>query len=323
MVPNRFHFVWYGSEFPLTHAVAIRSVAKTCSPEAINVHTPDDLERHPLWNQLRREIPMLCQRRLDLDGMLRRASELGVNAAPLAVVYDRFLSEGKFAALSDIVRYLVLLCEGGVYLDFDVIGVRDLAPLRAGEGFCGRERILVPAAVHRRSGALRYLRTAPLDLARLACSAFGPGVRLWQKIERVFPAAINGAVLGLRAGHPLAVAALNEVPARAADVDRRRPAIGPDLLQDLIDGQARKDIDVLPPAAFYPLGPTMAAQYFAQHPQVHRQMDRVVTPNTFIVHWYNDDRRNSHKPVNAESVSRLARRQMFSRLAMPYVRAAT
>jgi hypothetical protein len=320
MIPNRYHFVWFGREFPLTHALAIRSVAATCAPEAIVLHVSDDLAGQGHFDALVADLPAFAVRPLDVGALL----DEGNMPAParLRQVWDQLVRERRWAALSDILRYLVLYREGGVYLDLDTITVRDLRPLLGAPGFCGRERILVDAAVHRGGTPWRYFRTVPLDLARWICSRTEHGIRRFARIAHLYPAAINGAVLALPSLHPVAHEALRRVPDLVPLLERRRPVIGPDLLQDLIDGERRDDVTVFDPPHFFPLGPQMAAQLFrvrrsAAH--VDRALAQAIGADTYVVHWYNDNLKAMPRPPDQDAIRALAERQMFARLALPFL----
>ena len=324
MIPNRFHFIWFGREFPFTHALAIRSVALTCAPESITLHATDDLAGQPHFDGLIADLPTFAVRRIDratlFDGL-----DLP-NTARLGEVWDQLVGERRWAALSDILRYLVLYREGGVYLDLDTITVRDLRPLLTAPGFCGRERILVDARTHRRRSFWRYFRTVPLDVARWICSRTNWGIRAFSRIADLFPAAINGAVLALPARHSIAGEALRRVPDLVPELERRRPVIGPDLLQGLIDGDGdgglRADVTVFGPSHFYPLGPQMATQVFRVWRSA-RDLDRAlgdcVGPDTYVLHWYNDGLKSLPRPPDQDSIASLADRQIFSRLARPFL----
>jgi hypothetical protein len=321
MIPNRYHFVWFGRDFPFTHALAIRSLARTCAPEAIVLHVSEDLVGVEHFDKVAADVPALVQRRLDIDQLL--AGSEGFDGSALRAVYLDLLERKRWAALSDILRYLILLREGGVYLDFDIIAVRDLRPvLQSCQGFCGRERILVPARVYRGRRWTSYLRTSPLDLLRLICSRTTVGIDWWKRIEHLYPAAINGAVLGLEAGHALAREALAAVPALVPALERRRPAIGPDLLQDLIDGKLRTDMKVFDTSAFYPLGPTMAVHYFRKTAQVETVARKVVTDATYVVHWYNDNMRKLSRPRDSKELGALADHQLFAHIAQRFTQAS-
>ena len=321
MIPNRYHFVWFGREFPFTHALAIRSLARTCAPEAIVLHVSEDLAGVPQFDEVAAEFPQLGQRRLDIDQLLVGCE--GFDLSALRAVYLDLLERKRWAALSDILRYLILSREGGVYLDFDILAVRDLRPvLQSCQGFCGRERILVPAKVYRGRRWTSYLRTSPLDLVRQICSRATAGIDWWKRIEYLYPAAINGAVLGLAPGHALAREALAAVPALVPALSRRRPAIGPDLLQDLIDRKQRTDMKVFDAPAFYPLGPTMAVHYFRKTRNVEAIARKVVTDATYGVHWYNDDMRKLSRPRDSKELAALAGHQLFAHIASRFAQAS-
>jgi hypothetical protein len=256
---------------------------------------------------------------VDIDRLVDGGN--GFDAADLRRAYLDLFACHRWAALSDILRYLVLLREGGVYLDFDILAVRDLRPILAEtRGFCGRERILVPARVHRGRRWTSYLRTLPLDGVRLLCSRTTVGIDWWKRIEHLYPASINGAVLGLEAGHDLAREALRAIPARLPTLEKRRPAIGPDLLQDLIDGANRGDVTVFDAPAFYPLGPTMAYHYFRKVKRPAELARKVVGESTYVVHWYNDNLRKLARPNSAAELEALSSHQLFAHLARPFLK---
>ena len=320
MIPNRYHFIWFGREFPLTHALAIRSVAATCSPDSILLHASDDLSGQPDFDQLVAEVPAFSVQRIDIGALLEEPDLPAPSR--LRKVWDQLMGQRRWAQLADLLRHLVLYRQGGVYLDLDTLTLRDVRPLLETPGFCGRERILVDAAVHRRGSPWRYFRTVPLDLARWICSRTESGIRNFARIAQLYRAAINNAVLALPARHALALEALRRIPDLISNLERRRPALGPDLLQDLIDGAARSDITVFGPSHFYPLGPQMAEQIFrvrATAADVDRAMGESIGPETYVLHWYNDGRRSSRGPLDRASIQALANRQMFSRLACPFL----
>jgi hypothetical protein len=316
MIPNRYHFVWFGRSFPATHAVAIRSVFRHCAPETIHLYLSDTLDGLPEFDLLKRDVPALHIESLAIDHLLHGLAD--VDADGLRTAWDDLLEHRRYAALSDVLRYLVLLRHGGVYLDLDTITIRDLRPLLGRlPAFCGEELILVPGLLYRQSRFWRRFRTTPLDLLRLICSRVRPGVRWWKRISHWYAPAINGAVLGTPAGHALVREALGRVPTLYREVARRRPVIGPDLIQEL--APRCKDIEVLPPAFFYPLGPTMVAHLFRDVDDVERLESEVITPDTLVVHWYNDHQRRNDAQLTREYIEKHSPRQLFSRLARPYL----
>lgn len=320
MIPNRYHFIWFGRTFPLTHALALRSLAATSAPEAVVLHASDDLRGQPEFDALVADVPTLSVEAIDLASLL---DEPGVpDPGILRAIANQLFARREWVALTDILRHLVLYRDGGVYLDMDTLTVRDMRPLLSEPGFCGRERILVDAAAYRRASPWRYLRTVPLDIARWICSRTDGGIRRFARIADLYRAAINNAVLALPARHALAREALQAVPQQISALERRRPALGPDLLQDLIDRKRRSDVTVFGPAHFYPLGPEMAIHLFrlrANAAAVDNALHEAIGAETYVVHWYNNNLKKVPRPLDRASIERLADRQIFSRLARPFL----
>jgi hypothetical protein len=125
MVPNRCFFVFLGPmKFSLVNYLAVRSAAEINKPESLLIYYETHPEG-PWWERAREYVTDLIQ-----------------------VDPPRFI--GSFAVehpahQSDLVRLTCLLRDGGVYLDLDVLSVRDLSPLRefsfviGEEGIDGRE----------------------------------------------------------------------------------------------------------------------------------------------------------------------------------------
>jgi len=77
---------------------------------------------------------------------------------------------------------------------------------------------------------------------------------------------------------------------------------------------------VLPPSAFFPLGPEISEHWFRLRPRV--ELDEVVAPETYLVHWYASVRSAPHvAKLTPEFVRAHAERQLFSALALPVVAA--
>jgi hypothetical protein len=318
VIPNEYHFVWFGPSFPFTHALAVRSLAATSRPDAIHLHLSDDLAGQPHFDALVKDIGCLRIHPIDFDSLVAQLD--GVDRPGLRTAYRALAADRRFAALSDILRFSLLYRSGGCYLDLDTITVRDLRPLLSQPGFCGQELILVPAGAARRIRVLGKLRTGPLHLLRLLCAKVPQGVVWFKRIAPLFSPAVNGAVLGLAAGHPLAHEALKRIPALWPQVARRRPAIGPDLLQDLIaDPRFSAGVTVFGPRYFYPLGPYMAAHFFRDHPDVGALERAALCEETHVVHWYNDNLEGMERPPDPASIRDSADRQLFSRMALPFL----
>ena len=100
-----------------------------------------------------------------------------------------------------------------------------------------------------------------------------------------------------------------------AERRRVRFALGTHLLQRTAAESLEPDVEVLPPAAFYPLGPVLAEHWFRQRRSAP-PLERLVSPETLVVHWYASGRVADLVPRIDEGWIRTHRdRQLFSRLA--------
>ncbi len=316
-IPNQYFFVWFGTAFPYTHYLAIKSVATFCRPDAIYLFLSDSMAEQPYFRRLLAEVQGLCVETIDIDSLIE---ETGHPAGDeIRKIHAYLLENGYWGPLSDVLRYLLLYSRGGVYLDMDILVVRDLRPLLNQSGFCGREHILVSGKVAAGPSRLRYFRTAPLTMMRALFARCEDGVRYFEAISHFFIAAINGAVLGMAKDHPMLSEALDRLPKLGYQCPRRREIIGPDLLQDMLADNDRGDVTVYPPAYFYPLGPTMARHYFRPSKDLVALESRVISTNTYAIHWYYDGTNSGYPPENERELSALSETQLFSRLAADFL----
>jgi hypothetical protein len=66
----------------------------------------------------------------------------------------------------------------------------------------------------------------------------------------------------------------------------------------------------------------MALQLFrmrANAAAVDRAVREAIGPETYVVHWYNDNLKKLSRPPDRASIEELADRQMFARLARPFL----
>lgn len=121
MIPKNYCYYWTGQQFQYVHYLAVLSLVKSTACERVDIHFEEQPRDNPQWNRLRslervRLVP------IDFDRLIERA---GYDPEP----FRAFLHVAKTVHRSDFVRYLVLAGQGGVYLDFDTLVVRDLTPL--------------------------------------------------------------------------------------------------------------------------------------------------------------------------------------------------
>ena len=281
MIPNRLLFVWFGARFPHGNLIALRAARRGFRPEEILILCDDPdglrprLEECADWPELR----------------LARADASWFEGLPHAgaLAAEVFARHGKPAARANLIRLAALYKRGGVYLDFDALTVGDPSPLLARRGFCGTEPLALPADLFARRNPFAWARAGALLAVRQILSMIPGGWRAFRRIEAWYPPAPNNAVLGAEAGHPFLERCFRLMAELPAAERYKRFRLGTHLLQRAVrDAEAAgalQGFDVLPPPLFYPLGPEISAHWF--RPGTARSLDRMLRPETVVVHWYN------------------------------------
>lgn len=310
LIPNDAHFIWFGDDLPWIRFLSIPSALALGGFERGVLHYEAGLERSPIFGELEK-LPSLERRVLEPAAILEAAPEPG--GGRLVDVYRALEAP---AARANVLRAAILHAEGGVYLDLDTITVRDLSPLRSRCGaFYGVEHLVYPAGARESERVADRTAAYLRRNARKAMRLWSRGWRGFRAIERFYPMAANNAVLGAEPGHPLVrrlLEAMIELPP-----DRRgvQFALGTHLLQRVTAAAREPDLEVLPPPAFYPLGPEISEHWFRERRRMPALRD-VVVPETLVVHWYASVRTRHLMPIVDEAWVRAhADTQLFSRLA--------
>ncbi len=315
MIPSTAHFIWFGTELPWVHALAIRTAALRGGFDRVVLHHADPLDSTRWW-------PWLNETRGFEARTLDPAAVLG--ACPDG---DRlqalFAKLSQPAARANMVRAGILYSEGGVYLDLDTVTLKSLDALRASSGvFCGEEHIVFPSWVKQsRSPAIKgraYLQTALRDLLRRAPR----GYLGFDRIADWYPRAVNNAVFGAAPGHPFVATLLTNMLALPPSQQLVRFALGTHLLQQTVADwdnhvePAHGPLVVHRPAVFYPLGPEISEHWF----RATRSPDlsRVAGAETRIVHWYASVRTKALVPrITPDYVRAHRSSQLFSAMVAP------
>jgi hypothetical protein len=311
MIPPTAHFVWIGRELAYVHVLAVASAALYGGFERVLFHHTDELEADPNFGELE-AIPSVEARRLAPHALLEAAGGAGL--------VDCYRALTRPAAQSNLIRVALLHEAGGVYLDADTLTQKSFAPLlAAGGAFCGEERLVFPVGS---AGLLARLR--PSALARVAVRdtlrRLPGGFRWFRRVEQHYPARVNNAVLGSEPRHPFMQDLLARMRAFPPERRRVRYALGTHLLQTAVAEWRGAELLVLPPPAFFPLGPEISEHWFRVRPSV--DLREVVTDETYLVHWYASVRSEPHvAKLTPAFVREHARSQLFSALALPTVEA--
>ena len=308
MIPGRAHFVWLGEKLPFVYVLAAASAASRGGFERVLFHHTDRLERAPDFPRLARA-PGVEARPLDPIALVEQAGG--------ARLVDCYRDLEQPAARANVLRAALLREQGGVYLDTDTLTVRSLSELRSRGGFfCGEERLVFPKTRGPWWASRLDPRALGRTFARDVCRRLPHGYRHFRRIERFYRTAVNNAVLGADARHPL----VEELIARMVNLpkaERRvRYSLGVHLLQRAVAESSLAGVHVEPPETFYPLGPEISEHWFRE--QRAADPNELLTPRTLVVHLYASVR-IARKLEGVTPASLRARRafEPYSALAAP------
>ena len=304
------HFIWFGRSFPWVHWLALASASRRSELSRIVVHHQDPVDSE--WWPAALDLPRVEARRLDPEAVLEATGSQG------GQLVDLYRLLRQPAARANVVRAALLHAHGGVYLDFDTVTVRPLAPLLEHAGaFCGVERLAFPRDPHRPHTVRRFVgawaRTSVRDVLRRVPE----GWKWFRRLETYYPTAPNNAVIGCRPGNALLANLLTRMVALPASRRRVRYALGTHLLEEAVADYRGTDLIVHPPDVFYPLGPEISVHWF-RHSRV--PLAQLLYPTTRVVHWYASVRTRRIVPkIDPAWVREHHDRQPFSALALPFV----
>jgi hypothetical protein len=316
-IPRRYHFVWFGARFPASNRIAIESCLKHCRGAEIILWHSDDLSQHASYQDLL-QLGMRAER---LDESLFDLGEGAARPFDAARLKQIWRSVASHVSRSNLARAIVLYRFGGIYLDMDVLVVRDFERYRRYPAFIGSEHVVWPGWALRGPSVQRFLRSPLLDLLRKLTVALPEGERLFQRTAGWYPRAVNSAVLGARAGHAFLAQLLRqtaEVPEAEWPFKHR---LGTHVLQRSVEAYPGADLMILPPAAFYPLGPEVSRHYFRRRARPELGARRILRPETSALHWY-----SSVSDITAfgpEELKELEQRTVYGHLCAEYIATAS
>lgn len=294
MLPLRFHFIWMGRNFPFAYRLSVESCRKHHPDAEILLHFADPPD-NAHWRALERCAEM---RPLDEEGLL---AALPTSLAGVADIYRR-IAGGYPAGRSNVLRYLLLLRDGGIYLDCDTLTLKSFQPLLATQGFIGEETVfrsdddrvagkagleIIPfGAAFGISYGLSYANARWLG-ENPALNALDRGLRLFWSRRK-----LNNAVLGATAGHPFFTTAVARIPQIDPGV---RFALGPILMNETWDSTQGAGLTRLGENAFYFIPPSQTFRFF-HGPALPPP------PDAYAVHWCNSNHKELVKSLSPEVV---------------------
>lgn len=314
-IPARGHFCWLGKKLPWAYVFAVLSAAENSGLQELTLHHTDPLEADAGLRALE-----LCDRvrlvRIDPVACLRRAGQdLGIGERLVAI----YGAVAVPAIRADVLRAAILYLQGGVYLDLDTITRCSLLPLLDARQFVGRERLVWPRFARTSRSPAVWCRTLSLDLLRKTMRRVPDGWRMFRRVEGLCYAGVNNAIMGAEAGSRLCADCLRAMAQVAPEQWSEPYALGPDLLQDVIDRFPEGEVVIAEPQVFYPLPPQISEHWFRLGRRV--QLESVLYPQTRVVHWYASVRTAAKvAAIDPEYVRRHRQRQLYSALVCSCVR---
>jgi hypothetical protein len=314
-IPPRVHFCWIGASLPWAYVFAILSAAERSELPEIILHHTDALEdgaglralRHASRVQLSRIDPVAC--------LTRAGRALGVGGE-LVALYRRLDSP---VVRTDILRAAILYLQGGVYLDLDTITTASLLPLLDTPQFVGSEFIVWPHFVRVSRSPALWARHLALDLLRKAMRRMPHGWQMFRRVERFYFRGVSNAVMGAEANSRLFSDYLHAMLAVPPERQTQIYALGPDLLQEVVDRYQQDDLTIHEPPVFYPLPPEISEQWFRIGRGV--RLSAVLSAETRVVHWYASIRTKSRVArINPQYVREHREHQLYSALVWSCIR---
>lgn len=308
-IPRRIHFCWIGPRLPWAYVFAVLSAAERGGMQEVILHHTDELEDGPELRALRQASGVTLSRTDPRACLAPAEAALGLGEG-LISLYSRLTSP---VMRSDVLRAAILYIQGGVYLDLDTITVAPLPPLLETRQFVGSEYIVWPHWVRTSRSPLVWARHLTLDVMRKAMRRLPRGWKLFRRVQGLYFRGINNAVMGGEAGAPLFADYLRAMVALPSARLAEPYALGPDLLQTIVDRCPPGTLTVLPPAVFYPLAPEISEHWF--RPCLGPRLDEVLSAETRVVHWYASVRTKSRVAgIDPDYVRANRENQLYSAL---------
>jgi hypothetical protein len=279
-IPARVHFCWIGQHLPWAYVFAILSAAERSGMQEVILHHTDLLADGPQLRALQACARVHLSLTDPLECLAQASNRLGLGHG-LTELYARLSSPVK---RSDILRVAILYLHGGIYLDLDTITVASLLPLLECRQFVGSEFIVWPHFVLKSRSPLLWARVLTLDGLRKCLRVLPGGWRFFRRIENFYFRGVNNAVMGAEANAPLLAHYLQAMILLPPERLQQPYALGPDLLQQIVDHAARDSVIIHEPRVFFPLGPEISEHWFRKSAQA--RLREALSPETRAVHWY-------------------------------------
>lgn len=304
VIPNRFFFVWAGRTFPYFCRLAVES-ALLADPEAtVEIHLFGEKPSAEPHFRTVTAYDRVSVKEVDFDELFSGLDEpVSRYRAHLDAVPP---SPYRASAKSNLFRYALLHRHGGIYLDFDVIVLRDFRDLLFVEAFIGEEYVwkvdedrvagrlspsmIPPTLAYLWAYAVRRIDAKLFHGRRLLEPAAAVVDGAWRTVN------LNPAVFGARPGSSF----VRRVLSASLESDPRiRYNLGPTLVSRV----ARTDgsgLRVLSPQYFHMHPPSYSFRYFEEE-----IFD--VEPDNHLIHYVSSNNTRGLQALDPETI--VARRK--------------
>jgi hypothetical protein len=313
LIPHHFHLIWIGRNFPFVNRLAVESILQTNPGARVTIHYENPPSNSD-WQALQSKVEF---RAISLPDLL---SSLPASMAAVAPVLEG-ISSGYPAGRSNILRYLILYKEGGIYIDFDTITVRDYRPLLSNPAFIGEEAVfrydddrvsgnfkpgIIPHGIF--FGLSYYLSfwncrflgdSAPVNLLNRGLMG------LWSDRK------LNNAVLGCEPGNAFFGRAISLVPETDPKI---KYALGPILMNRTWETEAAAHMRRMNADHFYFIPPSQTYRFFYGPAPA-------LPGEAFSMHWCSSNHKKLAGGLTLENLGKPAvDPTLFHKLALEVIR---
>ncbi len=322
MIPHHFHLIWIGQHFPFVNQLAIESILQTNPNAKVTIHF-ENPPHNEFWKNLQGRVEF---RPIDLAALLQGLPEEWQSMKQIIASISNTYLAGK----SNILRYLILVREGGIYLDFDTLTVKDYTPLLKHRAFIGEEAVfrcdddrvagkftpeIIPfGAAFGLSYYLSLWNAKFLKDSRAINVINKILMRLWSAKK------LNNAVLACEAGSAFFMQVLKLIPEtdptirfnlgpilmnRAFALFGSKPTDPTGIAGDHMDSEMTR----LGSDYFYTIPPSQTFRFFYGP-------GKILPENTYTLHWCSSNHKDLAASLTRENLSKaIANPTLFHRLA--------
>lgn len=312
MIARKAHFIWLGPVLPDLAWLAIRSAIANGGFDSVTLWTAD-----PALAATGKVAALVARHGVTVVGFAN-CPELGKEGHVARRLDQLMALVRQPAAKADLWRLRVIWAVGGVYLDSDAIVLRDFGPLLVNAAFVGKEHVCLPASLYRSGTPLKWAKAVALLALRHSLTLRRGAGKRFGHVARLFDQSCNNAVFGAQANSACVMQLLQRAAALPDSQALQLYELGPRLWEAQTANQSSAACTVLPPQAFYPLGPEICADYVA----VDRRGSLGVTPDAgaFAAHLYDSvlTRRLGH-PITAQWLLAHQSDTLLGRMVQPWI----